>query len=174
MSDFLRAARYTDKESPLPHQTAAWTWAWSVFPPEHREQFFEMFRAAVPDKQEDVSNNWAGVMTAAKQAGARYPELVAAQWALESGWGKHVTGTHNYFGQKGAGTVVRTSEVINGKTVQVNAEFLNFRSLRESITYLVDRWHLDFRSGDRVYRGVNHAPNRDAAARALGGRGICH
>jgi hypothetical protein len=167
MSDFLRAARYTDQKAPLPHQMAAWNWAWAVFPLEHREQFLEMFRAAVPDKQEMVNNNWAGVMAAAKQAGARFPELVAAQWALESGWGQYITGTHNYFGQKGPGTIVRTSEVVNGQTVQVDAEFLNFRSMRESITYLVDRWHLDFRSGDRLYRGVNHAPNRDAAAQAL-------
>ena len=27
-------------------------------------------------------------MAAAKSSGAKYPELVAAQWAVESGWGK--------------------------------------------------------------------------------------
>lgn len=167
MSDFLRAARYTDQKNPLPHQIAAWHWAWSVMTIDHREQFLELFRAAVDDKQGDVANSWPGVMAAAKQGGARFPELVAAQWALESGWGKHITGRHNYFGQKGPGTIVPTQEVINGQTVTVQAEFLDFRSLREGVQYLIDRWHLDFKASDRVYRGVNHAPNRDAAAQAL-------
>ena len=35
----------------------------------------------------DVPNTWEGVETTAKTSGAKYPELVAAQWALESGWG---------------------------------------------------------------------------------------
>jgi len=30
-------------------------------------------------------NTWKGVRTAAQHAGAKFPELVAAQWALESG-----------------------------------------------------------------------------------------
>ena len=29
-------------------------------------------------------NTWEGVTAAAKQAGAKFPELVAGQWALES------------------------------------------------------------------------------------------
>lgn len=168
MSDFLRAARHTDQRHPSPHQIAAWTWAWSLLSHDQQAEFLELFRAAPDDKVADVPNTWAGVVTAAKQSGARYPELVAAQWALESGWGKHVTGTHNYFGQKGPGTVVQTQEVVNGKAITINAEFLNFQSLRESVQYLVDRWHLDWKdaAGTR-YRGVNHAPSRDAAAQML-------
>lgn len=166
-ADFLRAARYTDKRNPLPHQIAAWTWAWEQLTPDQRGEFLSMFRAAVPDKQQDVANSWAGIMEAAKHAGARFPELVAAQWALESGWGKQPTGRFNYWGQKGPGTKVQTQEVINGKTVTVTAEFLDFRSIREAVTYLVDRWYRDFSDGSRTYRGVNHAPNRDAAAAML-------
>lgn len=50
MSTFLQAARHTDPANPLPHQDAAWQWAWEQFTPKQREQFLEMFRAAVPSK----------------------------------------------------------------------------------------------------------------------------
>ena len=36
-------------------------------------------------KSKTYPNNWVGVQGAAKDAGAKFPELVAAQWALESG-----------------------------------------------------------------------------------------
>jgi hypothetical protein len=36
-----------------------------------------------------VANSWEGVSLHAKRVGAKFPELVAAQWALESGFGKH-------------------------------------------------------------------------------------
>ena len=35
----------------------------------------------------DIPNTWEGFYAYAKEAGAKYPELVAAQWALESGYG---------------------------------------------------------------------------------------
>ena len=34
----------------------------------------------------------------ATNAGAKYPQLVAAQWALESAWGEHTSGENNFFG----------------------------------------------------------------------------
>jgi len=65
-----------------------------------------------------ASNTWEGVMQAAKAAGAKYPELVAAQWALESGWGKHTSGRHNYFGLKGEGSdCVTPSQVLDALPV---------------------------------------------------------
>lgn len=142
----------------LPHQLAALNFLQDNTPEAVQEQFTEMWRSAVPDKVQDVPNSWAGIALAAKEAGARYPELVAAQWALESGWGKHLTGTYNVFGQKGSpGTLLRPSE--GGPPV----EFLNFPSFRASVQYLVDRWHKDFKE----YKGVNHAPDRDTAAQML-------
>ena len=33
------------------------------------------------------ANSWEGVSLHAKRVGAKFPELVAAQWALESGFG---------------------------------------------------------------------------------------
>lgn len=142
----------------LPHQIAALNFLQSSTPDDVQAEFAEIWRAAVSDKVQDVPNSWAGVMQAAKEAGARYPSLVAAQWAIESGWGKHFTGTNNAFGQKGSpGTLLKPSE--GGPPV----EFLNFPSLRASVQYLVDRWHKDFKN----YPGVNRAPNREAAAQSL-------
>ena len=74
---------------------------------------------------------------AALSAGDPHPDIVAAQWALESGWGKKQSGRHNYFGikaQKGeSGTTVRTREVYGGKSVMINDSFKNYNSLEEGI-----------------------------------------
>lgn len=63
------------------------------------------------------------------------PEVLVAQAALETGWGKHTItkpdggNSHNYFGIKAGadwdGDVVRvrTHEFINGRALQVNADF---------------------------------------------------
>ena len=70
---------------------------------------------------------------AALSAGDPHPDIVAAQWALESGWGKKQSGRHNDFGikaQKGeSGTTVRTREVYSGKSVMINDSFKNYNSL---------------------------------------------
>jgi hypothetical protein len=110
-----------------------------------------------------ASNTWEGVMQAAKAAGAKYPELVAAQWALESGWGKHTSGRHNYFGLKGEGSDCVTQEVVNGKTITIVDGFLDFADLGACVAYLVERWYKDWKG----YKGVNRAADRNAAAQEL-------
>jgi len=117
----------------------------------------------VVSKARQYSNTWDGVLKAAEEAQSRYPELVAAQWALESGWGKHVSGKHNYFGLKGAGTSTGTQEFVDGKFVDIQDSFVNFNSLYECVVYLVDRWYKDWKQ----HKGVNKAANREAAARQL-------
>lgn len=112
---------------------------------------------------ETFENTWDGVFRAAEKAGAKYPELVAAQWALESAWGKGTSGKNNYFGIKGSGTKRQTQEVINGKTVTITAGFIDFDDLGQCVQYLVDRWYKDFKQ----YKGVNNAPSVEAAAKAL-------
>lgn len=106
---------------------------------------------------------WESIVEMAKAAGARYPELVAAQGALESGWYKHTSGAYNYFGLKGSGTVKSTQEFIDGKWVTIKDGFIDFGSPREAVDYLVSRWYKDFKG----YKGVNNAPNRDTAAGEL-------
>jgi hypothetical protein len=118
--------------------------------------------------KQDVSstatpNSWQGVLNAAQKAGARYPELVAAQWALESAHGTITSGKNNFFGIKGSGTKCQTQEVINGKTITIEDEFMDFLSIDECVKYLVDRWHRDFKN----FRGVNNAADRNSAAHML-------
>ena len=151
----------------LPHQTAA------IFELEsailkakpgilNRDQiWFKTWSQA--GKQDRFDNNWDGVCAAAKKAGAKFPELVAAQWALESGYGKHVSGEHNYFGLKGTGTTRNTKEYINGKWITIQDTFLDFPDLETCVYYLVERWYKDY----HIYKGCNNAPDREAAARWL-------
>ncbi len=114
-------------------------------------------------KKPSYPNTWDGVMVAATDAGAKYPELVAAQWALESAWGKSTSGKNNFFGIKGKGTTRMTTEVINGARVHVEADFLDFADLGACVQYLVSRWHKDW---DK-YEGVNRAATRELAAKEL-------
>jgi flagellum-specific peptidoglycan hydrolase FlgJ len=53
-----------------------------------------------------------------------------AQWALESGWGKHTSAPHNYFGMKALPgqpcQIVPTREVYKGHSVIIQAAFRSF------------------------------------------------
>lgn len=146
----------------LPHQIAAWNALQGHLTPAQLSEFAELYRAAVQDPPA-TSNDWSGVLNAAKNAGAKYPELVAAQWALESGWGKHISGRHNYFGLKGQGTAAATKEFINGQWITITDSFINFPDLQTCVSYLVDRWYKDY----RTFKGINNAPNLAAAAKML-------
>jgi GH24 family phage-related lysozyme (muramidase) len=46
MSNFLSAARWTDKDQPQPHQIAAWNIAWNWLSKDQQEEFLETFRSA--------------------------------------------------------------------------------------------------------------------------------
>ena len=107
--------------------------------------------------------SWFDISTMAGKAGAKYPELVAAQWALESGWGSSLSGKNNYFGIKGSGTKHQTKEFVNGKEIAIVDEFKDFASAEECVQYLVDRWYKDWKE----YKGVNNATSREGAARML-------
>ena len=95
---------------------------------------------SVAGKQTNFPNTWEGVLEAARVAGAKFPELVAAQWACESGWGKHVSGRNNFFGLKGEGTGTKTQEFINNQWITISAEFIDFPDLMSCVMYLVDHW----------------------------------
>jgi hypothetical protein len=89
------------------------------------------------------------VMKTAKKTGDPHPEITASQWALESGWGKHMSGKNNPFGQKAKkrngqpiepATLRRTREVINGKDIYINDYFKDFPSLDDAIGDHVVKW----------------------------------
>lgn len=113
--------------------------------------------AAVP-----FENSFKGVRKAAASLGAKFPEVVAAQWALESSWGVHTSGKNNFFGIKGTpGTTKQTSEFINGKWITISDTFKNYETPVECIDHLITLWYKDYRG----YKGVN---------RALDWRECCH
>lgn len=111
----------------------------------------------------DIPNTWEGVSSYAKSIGAKYPDLVAAQWALESGFGKHFSGQNNAFGLKGGGSTRETKEFYDGRWVTIKAGFIDFPTLAACIEYLVSRWYKDYGR----FHGVNRARNRYEAARML-------
>ena len=108
-----------------------------------------------------------GFVDMASTAGAKYPQLVAAQWALESGWGKTPSGKNNYFGIKAGGgeqgTSKQTWEVYGGKEVTTSARFKDFDSPQGAVNELVDKWHKDY----KTYSGVNNASDAFSAADML-------
>ena len=106
---------------------------------------------------------WQSIVLIAALAGAKYPNLVSAQWALESGWGQETSGVHNYFGQKGKGTLKMTKEWVNGQYVDVEDEFKDYDSVEASVQDLVNKWHKNYRG----YKGVNNAESREEAASML-------
>jgi len=153
------AARFFNEE---PHQIDALEWLQEQLSDEVLELFTEKYRNK-PKPAPIVDNTWDGVLTAAKTAGSKWPECVAAQWALESGWGKHTSGKNNYFGLKGSGSTVSTQEFINGQWVTIKAGFIDFPDLQTCVCYLVDRWYKDFGR----FKGVNRATSRNECARLL-------
>jgi hypothetical protein len=114
--------------------------------------------------------SWHEIASLANKSGAKFPELCAAQWALESSWGSLPTGTNNFFGIKGKGTKKKTLEYVNGKEVEIVDEFMNFATPEECVKYLVDRWYKDYAGR---YKGVNNAATRNKAAEMLVTEGYC-
>jgi len=147
----------------LPHQVEALEWLQEAIPQDVLDTFAVKYREA---PQVEFTNTWDGVVAAASKAGAKYPEVLAAQWALESGWGKHTSCNHNYFGIKdlqGNGCLTQTKEVYNGKEVTIAAWFKRFASLYDSVDYLVGRWYKDYKG----YKGINRAASRNECAQLL-------
>ena len=110
-----------------------------------------------------MDTTWEIIEALAKKHGAKYPQLVAAQWALESGWGKSLSGKNNFFGIKGTGTKHQTQEWVGEKFITIIDEFQDFASPDECVKYLVDRWYKNF----KTYKGVNNAPSVEEAAKEL-------
>lgn len=153
------AAKFFAEE---PHQIEAWTWLQGTLSPEALETFAFKYRNKLTHDT-FFGNTWESIYKIAKKAGAKFPEVVAAQWALESGWGKHTSGKNNFFGLKGSGTAVDTKEFLNGQWVTIKAGFIDFPDIATCVTYLVDRWYKDYKN----FKGVNRASNRNECAQLL-------
>lgn len=159
MSDLRDVCRFYEG---LPHQDEALLWLQKHLQPGAWDTFLKDWRKREPAPA-DFPNTWEGVMAAAKVCGALWPQLVAAQWALESAHGTAVSGKNNYFGIKGSGTNKTTQEFVDGHYVTITAGFIDFPTLKDCVNYLVTRWYLDFKG----YKGVNHSATAQDAAYEL-------
>ena len=153
----------------LPHQRLAVAELWKLMPVsllEDDADWIQTFRDPAIDEEPEVpvilsgkepELSWGGVLAMAKLAGAKYPEVAAAQCALESGWFKHETGTFNILGIKATDgepySMCTTWEHYDGKDVTIQAKFKDFDSYQDCINQLVEQWYEDYRG----YKGVNRA-----------------
>ena len=122
MTFLVDAAKYYKSE---PHQIAAWEDLEDKLP----KYLLEEFQAAYRARQASpvipvVTNSWEGIYTAAAMAGSKFPAVTAAQWALESAWGQHVSGKNNFFGIKGPGTVKTTWEDYGAGAVTIKNKLI--------------------------------------------------
>lgn len=147
----------------LPHQLEAFIYVDKILSPEQKEEFAKIYREQKETSKETVANTWDGILEAARKAGAKFPEVVAAQWALESGYGKHTSGNNNFFGLKGTGSSVGTKEFVNDRWIEITASFLNFPNIQTCVQYLVERWYKDYKH----FKGVNRAEDRNECAQLL-------
>ena len=134
---------------------------------DRHSDWYEVWRTVPAVAPAAFDNSWDGIYNCAVKAGADWPEVVAAQWALESGWGKHTSGKNNYFGIKGKGTVANTWEDYGNGPVNVKDEFKDYDRPIDCITDLVDKWYKDY----RTYKGVNRAASVEECAQLLKAEG---
>ena len=163
----------------LPHQDLAIAELWKLMPVSLLEDDADWIQTwrdpAIEEEPEvpvvlagkEVENSWGGVVAAAKKAGAKYPEVVAAQWALESAWGSHTSGDNNYFGIKATDnepySMCTTWEHYDGKDVTIRAKFRDFDSMQECVDDLVEKWYEDYKG----YKGVNRATSMGECCQLL-------
>jgi flagellum-specific peptidoglycan hydrolase FlgJ len=96
----------------------------------------------------DKAENYRIIKEAAVRTGAPFPDVLAAQFAIESGYGKTHSGKNNVFGIKhnprdakffeenGIKTGsenVTTHEVMNGKKVKIKDDFFTFDSIDDAV-----------------------------------------
>lgn len=160
MSFLIKAATYYSQE---PHQDAAWEYLWDSLDKYTQQAFMDAYRDSPKPVVSLEPNSWGGIYHAAKKCGATFPQVAAAQWALESAWGKHTSGKNNFFGIKGKGTVKTTWEDYGNGPVTIQDEFKDFESPASCIEYLVTKWYKDYKG----YKGVNRAYSFEECARLL-------
>jgi flagellum-specific peptidoglycan hydrolase FlgJ len=113
------------------------------------------------------SGTFNDIVNTARASGAKFPELVAAQWALESDSGKAPSGINNFFGMKATSNETSTSrmttEYRDGTLNTEAANFKDYASKEDSVNDLVNRWYKNYEN----YQGVNNANSIEEAAQML-------
>lgn len=94
----------------------------------------------------------------AKGLDTKYAKYLVAQSALESNWGKSQSGKFNFGGIKGKGTIRKTREVIDGKSIHINDSFRDFKDIDDYANYHVsllnNKRYNAFTGGDFIDRVV--------------------
>ena len=95
MSNFLQAARYTDRDNRQPHQDAAWQWAWERLSESEQSEFLELFRAAPASKEPlpaawlapalKIIRKWEGCRLEAYRCPAGVPTIGYGSTRLKNG-----------------------------------------------------------------------------------------
>tara|TARA_R100000654_G_scaffold17542_4_gene36658 strand:+ start:3440 stop:5875 length:2436 start_codon:yes stop_codon:yes gene_type:complete len=120
---------------------------------------------------ERMETNFPVIYNLAKKIGIKFPEIVAAQFGLESSHGAKLSGKNNYLGIKatqkeiadGKATLVKTKEIIDGKEVVVDAYFKDFDSLEEMLLHYKEQWNDNYK--DR--KGIINSKNVEEAIKLL-------
>ena len=108
-----------------------------------------------PPVAESAAAGFKRIYDLAKQAGDPFPEVTAAQWAIESGYGKSKTGKNNPFGQTGThpqygGTTLATPNDPGGGS----KTFMNFGSELEAVQFRVKRWVPEYGNATTPYEAL--------------------
>ena len=122
-----------------------------------------------------MENNFPTIYKLAKNLGIKFPEVVAAQFSLESDHGKKASGKNNYLGIKatkqeiadGKATLVQTKEVIDGKEVVVKDYFKDFDSLKDMLLHYKEQWNDNYK--DR--KGISTSSTVEEAVKLLKSNG---
>lgn len=126
-------------------------------------EWVKLWRTSTHSEPQQFNNTWEGIEAAARACGAKFPEVVAAQWALESAFGTATSGKNNFFGIKGTGTVKTTWEDYGNGPVTIKASFKDFATPYDCVEHLVTQWYKDYKG----YKGVNRATSREDCAYLL-------
>ncbi len=116
-----------------------------------------------PIKPKNVSDeSWKTYMeiyNSAKKLGDPYPELVATQAALESGWFKKLSGKNNIFGVKARkdeqGTLVTTHEDSgSGSKYKIKDKFKDYESIEEAVKDRINRFSKIYNNSKTLFGAV--------------------
>lgn len=113
-----------------------------------KEQALDKKKHVFKDKNDFISTMRPIYYKALADRGldTNYTDYLVAQAGLESGWGKSQSGTYNLGGiklpkklqGKGLGTIVKTTEYINGVKQPYVDEFRNFKDLKDYANFHID------------------------------------
>lgn len=119
----------------------------------------------------ELDQAYAHAYKLASNTGVKFPEIIAAMYMHEAAGGTSPSGRYNYFGIKAGanedGVLLPTHEYRNGRRVNINAKFKNYKTEQASFNELAERWFLPYKG----YEGVDVAKTRQGVIQELKNQG---